>query len=552
MIDYVLLGYSVSAIAIVIGITIACYFVVVKYCHSPCSHIETSTCSIIASIIYLAVAGLLLVLLPVGYRRFFAYFPVLIPVVYGISKLCGIRKDLASSFVRSRDFIYIGGAILFSIVLVLIASIRLPLPEMLPDGAYVNKEHVSAVRIQFLTGNLPADNVVPYVAQEYLARDISFVHNNPILPGQQVTNRPILVSLISLPIRLVLRPIEELENLPTYNYVGVDWPDFRVLVRDESTFAAFLGVGVFLNACLLLGVGLFATSLPHSNRRLDVLLLALFVTSPYFIFQTLFTWPKSLAGFFILAAAYFYFKNKNAVVSGVLIGLAYLSHPYAVGYLLVASAMLLLNLTETLKTRIASSIKLWFSFLTVLLPWFVWAKFIVGIDSNLVEQNFSFGGTTFYQFGWTRSANLMNAIFPTHLLTHGKDFVSMFSSSAFNLVGAVGTIYVFTIALTRLVPFKQATADLHSSELDQGGLQSIRLTLLFLALSSLLLTFVFSNPAVPLVHGWQPLAALILVLGIHWGSQSVRIVERLCWAQVFVNAIAFPLYYFGLWGRLTF
>ena len=67
-----------------------------------------------------------------------------------------------------------------------------------------------------------------------------------------------------------------------------------------NRFEQFVIVGMFLNSLMLLGVLVFCSSF-GAGSVLPVATL-LYVTNQYFIAQTVFTWPKALAGFFILLA----------------------------------------------------------------------------------------------------------------------------------------------------------------------------------------------------------------------------------------------------------
>ena len=76
-------------------------------------------------------------------------------------------------------------------------------PEPLPDGLYVFKTHTTNVKIQYLT-SLPADNYIPFAVAEFFLRGVSFKKERPILPGNEVSNRTILMSLVALPFRVAL------------------------------------------------------------------------------------------------------------------------------------------------------------------------------------------------------------------------------------------------------------------------------------------------------------------------------------------------------------
>src|SRR6202044_1630581 len=108
---------------------------------------------------------------------------------------------------------------------------------------YVSKEWTRGVKIQFMTGSLPLDNVLPFEVSEYFLRGISFQDNHPIMPGQEVTNRPVLAAAVVTPFLAAIAPPDSTENtLPTFSYVGTQWPDFRVLVKDDRACTVYLAV----------------------------------------------------------------------------------------------------------------------------------------------------------------------------------------------------------------------------------------------------------------------------------------------------------------------
>lgn len=505
--------------------------------------IEASCLAVVAAVIFLATAGFLLSIAPSHLRHAIALTLIIAILLFGGLKAVRLSRNRGVSLPSPLESVTIGGFLLFGVVVLIITSIRFPLKDNLPDGAYVNKEHVSSVKIQSITGNLPADNAVPFVVEEYLAKNISFKENSPILPGQHVANRPILVSLVTLPIRLAFRSPKPLENLPTYEYVSTQWPDFRVLMRDEAAFSIFLGVGVFLNACLFLGVCLMATKIETISWRTSALLFLLFATSPYFIFQTMFTWPKSLAGFFIITSIFVYQKYKNSFLTGLLLALAYLSHPYAISYLIVASSIFFIfDKSETYYQRFARTAVIGLSFALFVSPWFIWIKFFVGGASDLISQNFTASGVTAFQFLWPRVANLMNTSIPTHLLSFDTHLTSLYANSSLNLAGAVGSLFFAFFAST--AGFLGASGNSAQSKyLSHQAPADIKQGLWICGGASLILACVFSYPAVPLVHGWQPFAALILLLGVYWANIS-KIALCICWLQVLINIAMAAIYFY--------
>lgn len=540
--------YSISALLLfVLVIFIGFYPLLDRFIQSRSnlkgiSYLEKLVFAVVAAIVYIALAGIILIFISNDIRRVTALFLIFSPVIFGIWRLRHLRIETIRRSLKTSEVPFVSGWLLFNALILLLVSINVTLPDKLPDGAFVNKDHVSAVRIQTLTGNLPADNAIPYVAAEYLARGISFERNSPILPGQVVSNRPILVSLVVLPFRLAMTNVEPLADLPTYNYVGTEWPDFRVLLRDKAPFALFLGIGIFLNSLLLLGMFLFAANIKNYGSTNKLLLSLLFMTSPYFLFQTIFTWPKSLAGFFAIVAIFTFLKYRKTIFPAVCLGLAFLSHPSALAYLLVAAGLLFFDFSVPFQQRFR---RLTHGLLTlglVLSPWFLWTNFVIGIKSDLVMQNVNANGLGIYNLVWMRIANLANAFFPGHLLAHGNSFTDAYLRSSTNLSGAVGTIFLgYALFLKKKITSsnKVGISFTNPTNLD---VQHLRYAFLFFLLSSLMLNLLFSYGTPVLLHGWQPFAGMLLVFCIYFVNKEDNFFSYFCWAQIAVNVTTFLLY----------
>jgi len=493
--------------------------------------VEAQCHAAIATVICLALAGLVIALLPVAAKRASA-LALLVLLLLTTWYVCR-RLPVP---VYKGDWFFLRAVVVLALTVLALGHVRWPLPNTLADGAYVNKEDVTAVRIQRFTGNLPPDNVVSYVAMEYLARNISFKDNAPILPGQQVTNRPVLASLVALPIRVLLRPVREVGVLPSFEYVGSHWPDFRQLVRDQRVFSVYLGVLVLLNALMLLGVGCLLTRALGSAGAPRWALVLLYGSSPYFLFQTLFTWPKALAGFFLILAATAYWWHRRRGWAGSLLGLAYLAHPYAIGYAIVAVAASLLWARGSAFERGRAAATISLCFVLVILPWLIWANVILGLESDLVTQNLLTGDTTPFAFAWMRVANTATALLPMHLTNPSATFMDMFRQSAFNVSGAVGLLvlvgFLASCMARPVPPIADASQTVTAPMLG-----------LFLA-SACLLGFVFSAPAVPALHGGQPMAALLMCICVHRAFHEGPVwAKALIYAQIILNLALWACYF---------
>jgi hypothetical protein len=490
-------------------------------------------------IAYLAICGLLLIWIPFSHKKTIAIILLLAPLIYGYLKLYGSFK-FSKKLLKKRESVYIGVATLFSVILLILANTTIQLGDT-PDGPYVNKENINSVRIQKMTGNLPADNVLPFIAQEYLAYGLSFTGNSPIMPGQPVTNRPFLLSLVSLPFRLSLLPLDkQFASLPKYSYAGQDWPDFRVLASNQLGYSSFLGIGVFLNAIMLLPMGLFALKL-WGEKKYDYLLTALFITSPFYIFQTIFIWPKIFAAFFILYAIYLFLFCGSRLFAGILLGLAYLSHPYASGYLLIALLMIgILGFQD--KTRLIKNLgNVLIGFSTMVLPWIVWAKFLIDIPSNMVSQNLFVDGISTTQFFWVRVVSLAKGILPIQFVPENFDVINFYVISSLNITGSVGTLLFCTVIVIFI--FDRILQEKAPQDLYSKNKLKVNIALVYIMLSSALLAMSFSFIGWPLIHGGQALPAFVMLICIYYISRVQGIFQVFAWLQVAFNAMLFIKYF---------
>lgn len=396
------------------------------------------------------------------------------------------------------------------------------LPASMPDGAWIVKKNILSVRIQNITGALPMDNIIPTVAGEYLYRHIGFRRERPLVPGQEVTNRPILASLVALPFRAAVGPVASYNGkLPRLEYVGTSWPDFSIFIEDRI-FSVYLAVGVVLNATLLLAFcALLAQfGVPHVNW-IGFLILA---TSPYFLMQTLFTWPKSLAGFFIIIGAIAQFKFRRPSIGGVLTGLGYWAHPYAIGFCIVFvawEACVALRSPRQFRfpVRLASAMAL------VILPWPVWSGLIVRIPSDLVSQNLV-AAKPLLEHAIIRWENLRQTMLPFgwqvwHL---NRDVLS--NNINFSYWGVLGPVLGFlAIPLVALAVL-------------QGNPFAI-CTLI----SACLLGAVFSTVNPIVLHGWQ--AAGPIFIGV------TLLMMRRYFSQKAIVAVILLQVVFNLWSLTT-
>jgi hypothetical protein len=375
-------------------------------------------------------------------------------------------------------------------------------PDPLPDGIYVFKTHTTNVKVQYLTG-LPADNYIPFTVAEFFLRGVSFKKERPIMPGTEVSNRTILMSLVAMPFRVALGAPHDHPKLGTYHYVGREWPDVSKL-NTSDYFEQFAIVGLVLNSLMLLGVFVFCSSL-GANSVLPLATL-LYVTNPYFIAQTVYTWPKALAGFFILLAWASIRRGHGPPVVAALMALACHSHPYAIVFAGCVGLSYLAQWRRG-KSRVPPAVLYLLVFGLILAPWIIWTRFVLHIPSDLVAQNFSGSGTEAawaspMNFVWIRLYNLFYLAGSMVFTVYPFDFRAVLNYWLFSLPGVVGLIMIYA-ALAQCTELPKPRPWLWYGLLGPA----------------LLILAIYSCPALPVLHGYQSLLGVLLFFGVWWLSQ---------------------------------
>ncbi|HVF70001.1 MAG TPA: hypothetical protein VM940_00150 [Chthoniobacterales bacterium] len=437
--------------------------------------------------------------------------------VYFIAR--GVVPEFFQALSRSRKICL---ALWFSLLVLCLSLLHLEvrLPEPLPDGPYVFKTPTTNVKVQHLT-SLPADNIIPYVVAEFFVRGVAFVKERPIMPANEVSNRTILMSLVTLPFRAAMGAPHDHPQLGTYNYVGRDWPDVAKLYAADS-FEQFSVVALVLNSLLLVGVLVFFASFGATSVLPAAALL--YVTNPYFIGQTIYSWPKAMAGFFILLAWNSIRNGHAPAFVAALFALAFHSHPYAIVFSGWAGLYYLIQWLRG-ESRLASVLAYLLVFALLLAPWIIWTRWMLQIPSDLIAQNLAGPGTEAawtspIAFVWIRLHNLFYTLFSTIFLVYPFDFKTVLNNWQFSLPGVLGMVLIYP-ALAQCATLPRPRLWLYYGFLGP-------------ALSILA---VYSCPSLPVLHGYQPLVALFLCLGVWWLSQHCprRVYLALIGLQLLLN-----------------
>lgn len=482
---------------------------------------------IAAGIVLHALMGLIVAAFPYNYRQ-----PAAVALMLSVNASAWwywhsasiVKRLLVGGRWQINTMLAAWGALSLLAILATFLPVRLPQP--LPDPMYVLKRDHLHVRMQALTGGLPADNYLPYAVSEYFLRDIQLSQERPLLPGQEISNRPVLMALAVIPFRASLDPPPQHQGrLPRMNYVGISWPDAGAIGEDRY-FRPFLTVASVLNASVLMAFMLILLELGLSRRYVLAGLLLL-CSSPYILNQTIFTWPKMLAATFAILAAHAILFRRNFVLAGVLAALAYWSHPYAI---VIAFSLGLCALAGDglSRIRLRPAFMYGLSFSAAVLPWFLWSRLYLEIPSDLVQQNLG-QGSTWIDLIWVRVMNFYTTLAPNYLSSYPFDGEKFLQGSLVSLTGIVGLLF-----------FLQSYAGCWKYRTEHR-----ELVMFAIVIPAVLLIGVFGIPAVPALHGFQAVGPLVLALGLKWMEAEWK--PGRLWLLVFAQlAINAALIYFRM------
>lgn len=430
-----------------------------------------------------------------------------------------VPQEFSAALAKSEK-ISLGLWVLLLLLSLGILHLEVRFPDPLPDGRFVFKGHTTNVKVQYLT-TFPADNYIPFTVAEFLLRGVSFQKERPILPGNEISNRTILMSLTAMPFRVGLGAPYDRPTLGTYHYIGRDWPDVSKL-DTNGAFDQFAVVGLVLNSLLLLGLLVFCAGFVR-NSILPLATL-FYLTNPYFLGQTVFTWPKAMAGFFILLAWTSIRRADGPVIVAVLLALATHCHPYAVVFS-GCVGLFYLGHRRLEKARMPAVLAYLLVFALILAPWIIWTRYYLQIPSDLVTQNFAGPGTepawaSPIGFIWIRLHNLFYLICSTIFLVYPFEFTTVLNNWQFSLPGVVGLIMIYP-ALTQAAELPKPRPWLWYGLLGPATL----------------ILAIYSCPALVVLHGYQPLLGVLLFFGVWWLSRhcSQRLFAALASLQLLLN-----------------
>jgi hypothetical protein len=454
---------------------------------------------------------------PAGRGVFVALLIALTVVSAGYLWWRGALSQLRADLPRPVRIALAFWALLLLLSLALL-HVQVRFPPTLSDGIYIFKNPATNVKVQYLT-SLPTDNYIPFAAAEFFLRGIAFEKERPLLPGNEVSNRTVLMSLVALPFRVALGAPYDHPELGRFHYLGGDWPDVSKL-DTNGAFDQFVVVGLVLNSLLFLGAILFCANLATISALPAAALV--YLTNPYFIGQTIYTWPKALAGFFILLGWNSLRSGHSPFVVGALLALAFHSHPYAVVFAGWAALFYFWQARPN-ESRFRPILRYILTFSAIVIPWFVWSRYLLHIPSDLVAQNFAGPGTepawaSPIGFIWIRLHNLFYTMCSTIFLVYPFDLAAVLNGWLMSVPGVLGLILIFPALAQAL-------------ELARPWLWCA------LAGPALSILAVYSCPALVVLHGYQPILAVLLFFGVFWLAQHCRrpVYLALISAQLLLN-----------------
>jgi hypothetical protein len=154
----------------------------------------------------------------------------------------------------------------------------------------------------------------------------------------------------------------------------------------SHTYLKFQIISQILNSLLILPAFYILTKM--FKKRVAIISCAFLITSPFFLYNSVFSWPKSLVAFFVLAMWLLLLENKRryTIIAGIAGGLAYLTHDLAMFYI-ASGALMLLYHRRYKDTLILSGISA-----SLALPWMFISSFIYKKPSTFILYPFSLDG----------------------------------------------------------------------------------------------------------------------------------------------------------------
>lgn len=249
----------------------------------------------------------------------------------------------------------------------------IPDPEPRPDRNY-NTLNVKILNVAQTNAN---DNYIPYRQAQFIVNKSNPAKDSFIEEwGVHFFQRTPLMGAITAQYFLAL------EDIPPTGYT---WSNDAL--NGEATYQKFQIIAQILN-CIFI-VPAFFLLRKIFNRKVAAASLLFIIPSQFFLYNTFFSWPKSLVAFFIIASWLLLLasrKTSYVVAAGVVSGLSYLTHDLAVLY--IGASFIYLLATK----RLRDSIILVATSAIFALPWLFIASVIFHKPSSFIYYPISTKG----------------------------------------------------------------------------------------------------------------------------------------------------------------
>ncbi|HSX45314.1 MAG TPA: glycosyltransferase family 39 protein [Candidatus Saccharimonadales bacterium] len=248
----------------------------------------------------------------------------------------------------------------------------IPDPNPLPNRNY----HAANIKVLNIAKTSANDNYIPYRQAQFIINRSDPAKDCFVCEwGVSFFQRTPLMGSVTAGYYLVLKerpPIDYLWSTKTNDH--------------EHTYAQFQIIAAILNGLFIIPAFFLIQLL--FDKKTAILSLLLLISSQFFLYNAVFSWPKSLVAFFVLTMWLLILQNhlRETILAGVAAGLAYLTHDLAVLYI-AASLLLLLYHRRFRDIFIVGGVMSLFAF-----PWLVISSVIYKKPSTFILYPLSLHG----------------------------------------------------------------------------------------------------------------------------------------------------------------
>lgn len=259
----------------------------------------------------------------------------------------------------------------WTLILFVFAISLMALPASLQDIPYTAGHSLQETRMPIL----PGDQYLPYRLEQILLNGADWKQVN-FYGIWTVADRTPMMGLVAAFVTSsihVIPPLDWIWNVPGGAF---SWNVFQI-------------VGIWLDAQIIITAYLVLKELfGPAKARLAMPFLAL---SPFIVWNTFYTSPKSMAAYFILLSVLLIVQKKT-VRAGVMAGLGFLSHSFTLFYVLGALYLIFRKAWTNIRRGLSNISFFLASAGLVVAPWLVWSSLVYGHTSSFILYPFASSG----------------------------------------------------------------------------------------------------------------------------------------------------------------